>query len=99
MERKQIEETMRIVTDALIDLETAKQDCKLKIESAFETYDFTPNQEKALLQVAKAKLKEGKLEDLEAASRNIQLCKMRPQPFRKRVARGQDRIVDVHSRP
>jgi len=68
LKKQQIEETMRIVTDALIDLETAKHDCKLKIESAFETYDFTGNQEKALMQVAKAKLKDGKLEDLEAAT-------------------------------
>ena len=71
MEKQQIEEVLRIVTDAMIDLETAKSDCKMKIGAAFEAYEFTPDQIKALMQVAKAKIKEGKMEELETATAEL----------------------------
>lgn len=70
MEKSQIAEVLRMVTDALVDLETAKADCKLKIDSAFETYEFTPLAMKALLQIAKAKVK-GKVEDVEKATAEL----------------------------
>lgn len=64
MEKAKITEVLPMITGALLELEQAKQDCKIKIDSAFETYDFTGNQEKAMLKVAKAKIA-GKLEDVE----------------------------------
>ena len=64
MEKSKITEVLPQVIGALRELETAKSDCKLKLDAIFETYDFTANQEKAVLKVAKAKIAE-KLDDLE----------------------------------
>ena len=64
MEATKVTEVLPQVVAALMDLEQAKADCKLKIDAIFETYDFTGNQEKAVLKVAKAKIAE-KLDDLE----------------------------------
>lgn len=67
MEKSQIEECLRIVTDALLDLEQAKADYKVKTDSAFETYELSPMAIKAITQIAKAKIKD-KVEDVKRMS-------------------------------
>ena len=64
VEKSKVTEVLPQVTSALLKLETAKSDCKLRLSSIFETYEFTANEEKAVMRVAKAQIAE-KLEALE----------------------------------
>jgi len=65
MNETQMKEVLDIVVQAESDLEDAKLAYKDTTDSAFETYELTPDQIKAVKQVAKAML-QNKLEALDA---------------------------------
>lgn len=76
MNETQMKECLDIVIQAERDLDQAKEDYKATTDSAFETYELTPDQIKAVKQVAKAMLK-NKLEDLDAkASELVQMIEV-----------------------
>ena len=56
MNQDQMKECLNIVVQAERDLQQAKEDYKVTVESAFETYELTGDQEKAVKTVAKAML-------------------------------------------
>ena len=57
MNDTQLKECLNIVVQAERDLAQAKDDYKVTTDSAFETYECTPDQIKAIKKVAKALLK------------------------------------------
>ena len=57
MEEQQLKDCLNIVVQAERDLESAKEAYKDITESAFDTYDCTGNEAKAIKKVAKAMLK------------------------------------------
>lgn len=58
MEEQQLKECLNIVVQAERDLNQAKDDYKVTTDSAFETYECTPDQISAIKKVAKALLKD-----------------------------------------
>ena len=58
MNETQLKECLDIVVQAERDLDQAKEDYKVTTDGAFETYECTPDQIKAIKKVAKALLKD-----------------------------------------
>jgi hypothetical protein len=54
----QLKECLDIVVQAEREMEAAKEDYKATTDAAFETYECTPDQIKAIKKVAKALLKD-----------------------------------------
>lgn len=80
MEKSQIEECLRIVTSAMLALEDAKEDYKLKVDSALETYELEPVAIKAIMQIAKAKVK-GNVEAVKQLADELSaMCEMVEEP-------------------
>jgi len=65
VEKSKVTEILPIITGSLLALEQAKADCKVMIDSACETYELSPNEMRAIIQVAKKKIA-AKLDDFEA---------------------------------
>ena len=57
MNETQLKECLNIVVQDERDLDQAKEDYKATTDAAFETYECTPDQIKAIKKVAKALLK------------------------------------------
>lgn len=57
MDETQLKECLNIVVQAERDLYQAKEDYKVTTDAAFDTYECTPDQIKAIKKVAKALLK------------------------------------------
>jgi len=70
MDESQMKECLNIVVQAERDLDHAKEDYKATTDSAFETYELTPDQINAVKQVAKAMLK-NKLESLDGKATEL----------------------------
>lgn len=62
--KEQISECLSMLVGAMLELEQAKDDYKLKETAALETYEFSAVASKAIKQIAKAQMK-GKLEEVE----------------------------------
>jgi len=69
LNKENLADLLRIITDSLLDLQQAKDDHKARVESALDAYgdDLTGDQIKAIMAVAKAKVAE-KLEALESST-------------------------------
>lgn len=70
MDQTQMKECLNIVVQAERDMDQAKEDYKATTDSAFETYELTPDQIKAVKQVAKAMLK-NKMDDVESKANEL----------------------------
>ena len=58
MDATQLKECLNIVVQAERDLDQAKEDYKATTDAAFDTYECTPDQTKAIKKVAKALLRD-----------------------------------------
>ena len=70
MTKEQISECLSMLVGAMLELEQAKDDYKLKETAALETYEFSAMASKAVKQIARAQVK-GKLEDVEAMTSEL----------------------------
>ena len=70
MEQSQIKECLDIIINAERDLAQAKEDYKLTVTSAFETYELDGDQVAAIKTVAKAMLKD-KVASVEDAANTL----------------------------
>ena len=70
MDQSQIKECLAVVVQAERDLAQAKEDYKATTTSAFETYELTGNQVKAIKAVANAMLKD-KVASIEDAASEL----------------------------
>ena len=70
MTKEQINECLSMLVGAMLELEQAKDDYKLKETAALETYEFSAMASKAVKQIARAQVK-GKLEDVEAMTNEL----------------------------
>ena len=70
MTKEQISECLSMLVGAMLELEQAKADYKLKETAALETYEFSAMASKAVKQIARAQVK-GKLEDVEAMTSEL----------------------------